>query len=98
MKINIDKVGISETWLSQTTSDNLISIDGYTLFRRDRADGRRGGGLCIYVKNTLSCIERYDLSDTSLEAIWIKLVNVTLIWEIIIVLPIQTTWLEYWVL
>ena len=60
-KIDLDILCISETWLSQITSDNLVSIDGYTLFRRDRADGRRGGGACIYAKNTLSCIERCDL-------------------------------------
>ena len=50
MKINLDILCISETWLSQTTSDNLISIHGYTLFRRDRVDGCRGGDVCIYAK------------------------------------------------
>lgn len=45
---NIDILCISESWLHKYISDNLVSIDGYQLYRNDR-DYSRGGGTCIYV-------------------------------------------------
>ena len=42
----------TETWLSHILSDSLKSIEDKTVFRRDRKT--RGGGVCIYVNNTLS--------------------------------------------
>ncbi|KAJ3639011.1 hypothetical protein MTP99_002338 [Tenebrio molitor] len=41
---------LTETWLSSSIPDSLVSIRGYTLFRRDRF-GRRGGGVCMYFAN-----------------------------------------------
>jgi hypothetical protein len=40
----------AETWLSSSIPDSLISLKGYTLFRRDRF-GRRVGGVCMYFTN-----------------------------------------------
>ena len=39
---------ISETHFKSKHTDNIISIDGYRLHRRDRAD-RKGGGVATYV-------------------------------------------------
>ena len=41
---------ITETWLSSSTSDNLL-IDGsnYSVYRKDRADGY--GGVCVLINN-----------------------------------------------
>ena len=39
---------ISETHLKTKHPTERFNIDGYTLYRRDRA-GRRGGGVAIYV-------------------------------------------------
>ena len=37
-------VCLCETWLhSCSTTDSFLSIDGYTLFRRDRPHNHRGG-------------------------------------------------------
>jgi len=49
---DLDVVGISETWLSDRISDNEISIQGYTLFRKDRnsTNKSKGGGVALYVK------------------------------------------------
>jgi hypothetical protein len=41
---------LTETWLSSSIPDSLVSIRGYTLFRRDRF-GKRGGGVCMYFAN-----------------------------------------------
>ena len=47
---DVDVLCVSETWLHSHTSDDLIAIPDYILFRND---GGRGGGVCIYVRNTL---------------------------------------------
>ncbi|KAJ3643508.1 hypothetical protein Zmor_026215 [Zophobas morio] len=40
---------LSETWLTSFITDELISLDGYTIFRSDRV--RRGGGVCVYISD-----------------------------------------------
>ena len=49
-KLKLDVLCLTETWLTPLIVDSSISIDGYSIFRRDRADGRRGGGVCIFTK------------------------------------------------
>lgn len=44
---------LSESWLHTGINNKAISIDGYAVFRNDRSDGRRGGGVCIYCKKSL---------------------------------------------
>ena len=52
--------------------NNEISINGYhPPVRKDRSDDPHGG-VAIYVKNSLICKERYDLSIPQLEAVWIE--------------------------
>jgi hypothetical protein len=46
---NSDIVLIVETWFTNKHRDTELAINGYNLFRRDRKDGRKGGGLCAYV-------------------------------------------------
>ena len=50
---NPDVIALCETWLTQTVADEEVSISGYTLIRQDRTDGRRGGGVCAYVRCNL---------------------------------------------
>ena len=42
----------TETWLSPIIVDSMVNIPAKTIFRRDRAS--RGGGVCIYVDDSLS--------------------------------------------
>ena len=42
-------------------SNGEVSLPGYSIFRSDRTNGR-GGGIAIYVKETLSIIRRADLA------------------------------------
>ena len=67
-----DVITISETWLSADIKNNEISNNGYHLpVRKDRSDDPHGG-TAIYVKNSLICKERHDLSIPKLEAVWIE--------------------------
>ena len=57
---NITVFGISESWLTTDHIDRIIDIDGYNLYRNDRKwndkqsiSPKKGGGICIYVKNTV---------------------------------------------
>ncbi len=65
-------LGISETWLNKNTPDSLINIEGYTTYRLDRQKSR-GGGLVVYVPNTLKATLREDLDNHQMETIWIEL-------------------------
>lgn len=44
-----------ETWLTANLPDDWVAIDDYTLIRLDRCSKRKGGGVCIYVKNKYQC-------------------------------------------
>ncbi len=47
-------LGLSETWLNKHSPEAAFDISGYNVFRRDRNKGK-GGGLLVYVKNTITC-------------------------------------------
>ncbi|ESO04261.1 hypothetical protein HELRODRAFT_172618 [Helobdella robusta] len=49
-----DIIIITESWLKPDHPDGLIGIDGYTPFRKDRPGRRRGGGVVIYLKSSIS--------------------------------------------
>ena len=48
-----DFICLSETYLDSSTPDNLIEIEGCKLIRADHPDNIKGGGVCIYYKESL---------------------------------------------
>ena len=71
----IDIASVTETWYKSHHTDQLVAIDGYNLFRRDRAK-KRGGGVALYVRQGIKC-ELYspfsdDLSNQRFELLWVK--------------------------
>ena len=66
-----DVIAVSETWLDDTISDADISLQDYTIFRRDRH--RHGGGILVYVRETLPVLRRVDLEINGLETIWLEI-------------------------
>jgi len=54
---DIDILGITESWTHEFIEDAEISFNGYILYRKDRAESvnedTRGGGVLLYVKNSL---------------------------------------------
>ena len=48
---NVSIFGLTETKLDSSVYDSEISIDGYTLIRKDR--NRHGGGVACYLKNSI---------------------------------------------
>ena len=65
-----DLVAITETWWDHS-HDWSAAMDGYKLFRKDR-QGRRGGGVALYVKE---CFEVTELmtGDNKVESLWVKI-------------------------
>lgn len=66
---SFDVFTVSEIWLREDISDNLLNINRYKLYRRDRET--RGDGLCIYVKNSLSTT--LIPTNNRIEQLWIHL-------------------------
>ena len=56
---NLDILVVVETWLREEISDNFMLVENYTMARQDRASRtvnnmqKRGGGICIYIRNTI---------------------------------------------
>ena len=59
---NPDIIGVTETWLHSGISSSEIQIPGYTIFRQDRDDttGGRGGGVLLYARDSLNCVDVTD--------------------------------------
>ena len=69
---DLDIVGITETWINEETRDFIgeYEIAGYKIFKKDRTC-KKGGGVLLYVKNTLNPV-KYDIN-TMHELIGIKI-------------------------
>ncbi|MEW8545561.1 MAG: reverse transcriptase family protein [Candidatus Thiodiazotropha sp.] len=69
-----DILVFSETWLKPVINNDSILIENFSPpFRKDRSD-RTGGGVAIYVRDTLTCKQRQDLEINGLEAKWVEIV------------------------
>ena len=70
--VNIDILGLCETFLHDGISDEDLHIQNYYIIRKDR-NNRKGGGILIYIKDNIPVQQRHDLNVTLLESIWIEL-------------------------
>ena len=62
---------VSETKLDDSFPNNQFSLNGYKMFRRDRNGS--GGGLCIYVKETIAAKQLNLHLDIDNEAIFLEI-------------------------
>ena len=69
--LNIHMLCFCETFLNDTYGDNELCLDSYKLFRKDR--NTLGGGLAIYIKDDISCVQRVDLEHPEVESIWLEI-------------------------
>jgi hypothetical protein len=63
---NYDVAIITKTWFTDTS---ITTISGYDLYKQNRISQTKGGGVCIYVKQTLISHEIHDktLNDKSIK-------------------------------
>ena len=77
----IDILTVSETWLKPHLSTELVTLQGFQVFRQDRnarsKSQKRGGGLISYVSSkhasTCELIEELEISNEHVEAQWLYL-------------------------
>ncbi|KAK4811169.1 hypothetical protein QYF61_019800 [Mycteria americana] len=67
---NYDMVAIMETWWDDSHNWSAV-MDGYKHFRRDR-QGRKGGGVALYVRECLDSLELND-GDDRVECLWVRI-------------------------
>ena len=65
---NVDVVAVTETWL-QRILDTEILDSNYIIFRHDRPQLQRGGGVMICVKSDFISVRRRDLESETVEAV-----------------------------
>ena len=83
---DFDIIGICETWLNSSYTDNLIDIESFSLYIIDRESGnilnianqkKKGGGLAMYIGSKFKghCEQIYDCSKITkdLEQLWVLL-------------------------
>ncbi|KAJ7425696.1 mitochondrial fission process protein 1 [Pitangus sulphuratus] len=63
-------VAITETWWDDS-HDWSAAMDGYELFRKDR-QGRRGGGVALYVRESLDSVE-LEVTNDKVECLWTRI-------------------------
>ena len=70
----LDIFAVSETWLNPSISGDLLCIPGFSpMFRLDRKDGRRAGGVALYVSSSLASIRRNDLEHDDFELLFVEI-------------------------
>ena len=66
-----DLFALNETCLDSTISDGLVKISGFNIVRSDRS--RKGGGVCIYLRDSINYKIRKDLIPDGLEAVCLEI-------------------------
>ena len=66
----LDMLAINESKIDDQIPDSEIHISGYNLSRTDR--NRAGGGVVVYIRDSISYCERRDLIPDSLEMICVE--------------------------
>ena len=79
---NADIICLSETWLKQGLTSNIINIPGYRITRQDRSwfennTIKKGGGVCTYINEKIiftdSNVCKFNLSSKNIEIQWLTL-------------------------
>ena len=67
---SFDILAINKSKIDDLIPDSEIYIFGYNIIRKDR--NRNGGGVALYIRDTISLSERNDLIPDRLEMIFIE--------------------------
>jgi len=66
-----DVIGVTESWGSDDISDSEFSIPGFDLFRADRSNGHREGGVLLLVNSRMNAIDlECKLNSKFTDQIW----------------------------
>ena len=65
-------IGVSETHSNENIRDSEIDITGFVLLRKGCALGV-GGGVAVYIQESLTNHRRIDLEEDGIECIWTEI-------------------------
>ena len=68
----LDVLALTETWLCDSISKIEVDIPGCVLYCKKRQE-RNGGGMVMYVCDSLQATVRVDLESPDLEVLWLQL-------------------------
>ena len=71
LKHEYDVICVNETWLDNSVNNHEIGLDGYDLIRKDR--NRHGGGVAMFIRNTINYKIRSDIMPENLETITVEI-------------------------
>ena len=68
-------IGTAESWATPDISDAELGITGYVMFRKDRI-GRRGGGVILYINESIQAYEiKLEKEAECEEIVWCNIVT-----------------------
>ena len=70
---DVSMICVTETWFKHYMDDNNLSIEGFSVERKDRCDGRTGGGVACYIRISFMYKRLSNLDEKELEVIWLKI-------------------------
>lgn len=76
---NVQIITVTESW-GQPWKEATLDIEGFIMYRKDRTDGRKGGGCIIYISRELksfTCRELENNQGDDAIWCWVKLTNDT---------------------
>ena len=81
-ELNFDVITFSESWLTDIIPDNIVTLNGYDLFRMDRewlenGQKKKDGGLITYVNNSIQVDgkkwQENNINSMDVECHWLEL-------------------------
>ena len=71
--VNLDILAVSETWLNDSISSDSLNIQGFApIIRLDRQNGRRAGGVALYISSSIAYRRRLDLENCEFELLFVE--------------------------
>ena len=69
----LDIIAITESWSNSQIGNSELALKGYAVFRKDRESGvkPRGGGVLLYIKESLIATELVEWRRKECEAVWV---------------------------
>ena len=70
---DVSIICVTETWFKYYMDASNLSIEGFSVERKDRCDGRTWGGVACYIRNSFMYKSLSNLEEKHLEVIWLKI-------------------------
>ena len=71
---DVSIICVTEPWFKYYMDDKHLSIEGFSVERKDRCGGRTGGGVACYIRNSFMYKRLSNLEENELEVIWLKII------------------------